>query len=564
MKRGSGLRRVLAVPELRLLFGGSFVSLVGTWSYTVALAAYVLTRTHSYTLVGVASLARFVPAFLFSAYGGVIAERLERVRLMVCSDVSSTLLQAGLTVVAVTRGPVWLAVVLAGMTSTINVVYGPAVAALMPQLAGEDDLVAANALDSLIENVVVAVGPAVGALLIVVGSPAVAFGINAGSFLVSAILVGRLRTRSRPTDVTEQGAAGPLRQMLVGLQTVASSRASRILVALSVLASLTYGCDTVLLVAVSRQQLGAGPHGYGYLLAGLGLGGVLMAPALNRLAAAPRLAEIIIASLAVYCLPTAALVVMHSVLPAFISEIVRGAGTLVVDVLAITALQRTVAAELVARVFGVFFALVLGAISLGALITAPLINGFGLHATLYTLAFVPTVLGVGAYPALRRLDRGNAKRLAALEPRVAVLEGLGIFAAATRSALERLAGAIVVEDVPGGATIVREGDPADALYVIVSGSVEITSQGDTDTIETLRTMDSGTYFGELGIIEQIPRTATVTSTAECELYRIDADVFREALTEYPPATTFLDQARLRLARTHPARKLTYDPPGVTS
>jgi MFS family permease len=550
---GEGFRRVLAHRDLRLLFGGSVISFIGSWSYSVALLVYVFSRTHSYGDVGLASLARFVPAFLFSAYGGVVAERLERVRLMIGADLSSLVLQGALAVVAGTGGPVWLAITLAALTATVGVVYGPATAALLPQLAGEDDLVAANALDGLVQNLVVAIGPALGAVMVAAGSATLAFAVNAGSFGVSAFLLSRVRARSVTTDVTQDGAAGPVRQMLVGLQAVVSSRASRVLVALSVLASFVYGTDTVLFVGVSQQQLGTGPKGFGYLLAGMGIGGILMAPFVKRLAASRRLAVIICAAIGVYCLPTALLIIIHAPGLAFLVEIVRGAGTLVVDVLAITALQRSVTPELVARVFGVFFALVLAAISIGALVAPPLISGPGLHPALAILAGGPTLLGLLAYPALHRMDSAAVSRLRELEPRIELLDRLGIFAAATRPVLERLAAASVAVTIAAGETILREGDPADALFTIVDGEVRVTSQAAAgEPPREIRTMGPGSYFGEIGVLQQIPRTATVTAATITELYRIDAGDFRDALTELPPATTFLDLARARLARTHPA------------
>jgi hypothetical protein len=88
----------------------------------------------------------------------------------------------------------------------------------------------------------------------------------------------------------------------------------------------------------------------------------------GRLAARPRLAPTILGGVAFYCLPTALLVVVHQPGVAFGLQVVRGAGTLVVDTLAITALQRSAPKEMVARVFGAFFALTYGALSLGALI----------------------------------------------------------------------------------------------------------------------------------------------------------------------------------------------------
>src|ERR1700722_12848962 len=139
-----GLRQVLRHRDLRVLFSASLISFTGSWSYSVALVAFVFERTHSLTAVGGASLARFVPALLLSAYGGVVAERFERVRVMITADLSAAAAQVALTVLAATSGPVWLAFVLAALTASASVVYGPATAALIPQIAGEQDLAAAN------------------------------------------------------------------------------------------------------------------------------------------------------------------------------------------------------------------------------------------------------------------------------------------------------------------------------------------------------------------------------------------------------------------------------------
>jgi predicted MFS family arabinose efflux permease len=454
-----------------------------------------------------------------------------------------------------------VAIALAALTAVANVVYNPAVAAMLPELAGEDDLVAANALNGTIENLVVIAGPAIGAGLLALGSPTVAFAVNAASFGVSAVLVATMRARSRPVDVTEGGAAGPLRQMAVGMRTIASLPAARVLVAFCALVSFVYGTDTVLFVGVSEQQLGTGPEGFGYLLAGLGVGGILMALVVDRLAESRRLALIITAGVAVYCLPTALLAVVHSPGVAFALQVVRGAGTLVVDVLAITALQRAVAPDLIARVFGVFFALILGAISLGALLAPPLVHGPGLHAALYVMGFGPVALGLLGYPALVRIDRAAAAGVAELAPRVAVLEQLGIFAAATRPVLERLAASLSEITVPAGTAIVREGEEADALYVLVSGRVEVTSRGEAGEEHFIREMEAGTYFGEIGILERIPRTATVTASEDCSLYRIEGDDFLDALSTARAATSLLEGARMRLARTHPSLRPGFEAAG---
>jgi MFS family permease len=551
-------RAALRRRDLRLLFGGLVISATGNWAYNVALLAYVFDKTHSLGWVGAAGIARFVPSLVFGAYAGVVAERYERVRVMVSSDLLCVAFQAALAVAAFADGPPGVVVAIAALSAIANLPYNPAVAAMIPQVANEDELAAANALNGTIDNLTVITGPAIGAGLLAVGDPGSVFVINAVSFALSAAIVSRMSTRSRPVDVTEAGEAGALSQMLVGVRAIAATSSARVPVAFCLLVTFVYGTDSVLFVGVSDSRLGTGPEGFGYLLTGLGVGGVLATGFVNRLAASRKLALVITAGAVGYCVPTALLTVIHSPELAAALQVFRGAATLIVDVLAITALQRAVPTETLARVFGVFFAFVLGAIALGNLVTPPIVHGLGLDAGLLIMAFAPAALALVGYPALARLDRVAAARLAELAPRIAVLERLGIFAAAPQSVLERLAAACEPVDFAAGRAIVSEGDPADALYVILEGSVGVTAHGETGAEQRLRTMGPETYFGEIGLLERIPRTATVTAEAPTRCYRIEGDEFLAALTTTPPATSLLEGARTRLAASHPSRKLTYE------
>jgi CRP-like cAMP-binding protein len=556
-----GYRSALVRRDLRLLLGSLVVSATGSWAYNVALLAFVFERTNSLTWVGIAGIARFVPALVLSPYAGVIAERTERVRLMVGADLLCVAWQVALAIVAAADGPVAAGLAFSALTSATNVVYEPAVAATIPSLVDEDDLVAANALNGTVQSLVVVAGPAVGAAMLLLGPPATAFAVNAGTFALSALLVSRLRARSRPVDVTEAGTAGVIRQMTVGARTINALPAARTLVAFCVLVSFVYGTDTVLFVGASEERLGTGTHGFGYLLAGLGIGGLLMAAAVDRLAASRRLAPIIMLGVAGYCLPTALLTVVHDPALAFVIQVVRGGSTLVVDVLAIAALQRAVPHEQMARVFGVFFAFVLGAISLGALVTPPIVDVFGLDAGLVTMALAPFALGALGYPSLTAIDRLAAERTAALAPRVALLEQLGFFASASRPVLERLAGLATEHSMPAATAIVTEGEPADALYVLAEGEVEVTSRGEAGEGERrIRLMSAPSYFGEIGVLEGIPRTATVTATTDVRVLRIEGRALVDALTSAPVSTSLMENARSRLALTHPSRTLEFSPP----
>jgi CRP-like cAMP-binding protein len=265
---------------------------------------------------------------------------------------------------------------------------------------------------------------------------------------------------------------------------------------------------------------------------------------------------IILAGALGYALPTALLAVIHAPAVAFGVQVFRGVATLVVDVLAITALQRAIAQDQLARVFGVFWAFVLAAITLGTVLTPVAVDVLGLNGALFVMAFAPGALAIAGYPALRAIDRETARRALELEPRVALLEQLEIFAKARRPILERLAAAATVMRFAPADTIIRTGDVADALYVLADGEVKVTAGGD-GAPHTLAELAAPNYFGEIGVLEGIPRTATVTALTECCCEKIDGETLREALVTSPPSSSLMETARGRLAATQPARTLTF-------
>ena len=548
----AGYRSALGSRDLRCLLGSQLISSSGSWAYNVALMVLLYQRTHSAAWLAAGTMGRFLPSLIFSGYGGVIAERFERVRLMVWLNVIALALQLGLAFVAWRPEPAVLAVVLAGLTSLVLSPYNPSVAALITQVVGEDDLAAANALNATIDNIVIVAGPAVGAGLLLAGGPALAIAVNALTFGIAAIWLPRMTVRSRPSDVTDGGRAGPLRQVWDGFRALAASASVATFVAFSVLASFVYGTDTVLFIPISRVQLHSGASGYGYLLAGLGVGGVVGAAFVNRLAARTRLAGPILGGMAVYCLPTAGLILVHKPAVAFILQVVRGAGTLVVDTLAITALQRSASKEMVARVFGAFFALVLAAISLGALLTPVLLRG-GLHVTMIAYGLGIPALCILTLPRLLRADRAAAATAAAIAPRVALLERLDLFRNASRPSIEALAKSAVQITVPPGTVIIAEGDQADAFYAVTDGELDVTAIGETGTGPIhLRTLGPGSYAGEIGLLARIPRTATVTARTSSTLLRIGGHDFLDALTNLSASPSLLEGAQARLALTHPS------------
>jgi MFS family permease len=556
MSNKPGLMTSLRHRDFRLLMAAFTASAIGSWAYNVALAVWIFEETGSAWWIGAATIGRFVPALLFSAYGGVLADRFERVRLMVVLDAACFVVMVLLTIETAFHAPVLLAILTASLTTTFGTAYEPAAAAMTPQLVGERDLGSANALRNTIDNICVIAGPGLGALLLLVGPPWVAISVNALSFLVSAIVVARIRARSIPVDVTEGGEVGAFRQMLVGAKAITSSPSSTVLVAYSVLATFVFGIDTVLFVVLSRDVLGTGAEGYGYLLAGLGAGGVLAAGLVTRLERRPRLGLVILASMAAYCLPTLLFLFVGQPVLAFAIQMVRGAGTLFVDVLAVTALQRSLPREQLARVFGAFETFILAAVLLGAVVAPLLIDGLSLDAALwFSAVFIPAACLLG-WPALRRMDRIAVARQAVLAPKVTLLTRCDLFADVSAGGLDQLADGATEVDIDAGHPVVSEGENADAFYVVINGELGVVARGEGSQTVALDGLGAGDYFGEIGLIEQIPRTATVSAVTDTRLLRIDGEAFLEALTESAPSPALLDGASLRLRRTHPSRQST--------
>lgn len=548
-QRGGTLGSALRHREFRALIAGAAISDIGSWAYNVGLTVSVYDQTHSPAWAGLVTVGRMVPSVLFGSYGGVLAERFERVRLMITLDLLSAVLMGALAVETGLHGAPALTIAMAAAMSLMGRVYDPAAAALTPQLVPEDDLAAANTMRNTVSNVAVVAGPAIGALLLLAGSPMFAFVVNAASFVVSAGITATIGTRSQPVDVTEGGSAGLLRQVAVGMRTLASDTSTMLLVAYSVIASFVYGTDTVMFIVLSEHRLGTSANGYGLLLAGLGVGGVLAAGPVNRISARPRLAAAIIGGITLYCIPSLLLLVAPDPAVAFFVELVRGGGTLVVDVLAMTALQRSLPREKLARGLGAFFSLVLLAISLGALLTPVLLRATGITGALWVLGAGLPALCLLGWPKLARMDRANVAHLRLIGPRVALLQRAALLAEAPTSALERLAEASTEQSVAPGTDVVREGDEADALYVVEHGDLVVLAGARAGQGDELNRLSEGDYFGEIGLLDRIRRTATVRSVGQVELLRVDGAAFLDVLVDNPASTSLLEGAAARLARS---------------
>ncbi|MDQ3964227.1 MAG: MFS transporter [Actinomycetota bacterium] len=547
----SAVRQALASRDFRLLLTGMAVSEAGSWLYGVALLVLVFDQTQSAGWVAAATILRTIPYVVLGPLGGLVADRYDRRRVMVVGDLTRAALMVMLAMAAAASMPVAIAIALAFLTAAAGTPYGPAVAALTPSVVKERALAGANATMGTVEHTALIVGPAIGGLLLILGSPSLAFVVNAFTFVFSAGCIVLIRTPSGGGETSERSSM--LRRLGEGVSAVTSSPQVSVVIGFVFVASFLYGHELVLLVFVSERLLGTGSEGVGFLNAAIGAGGVLAAGLTSRLAASRHPRRMLTFGILASALPLAALAVLSAPWMAYLSMAIIGAGSISFEVVSMTLLQRGLARDVLARVFGMLDSLGIGGVMLGSLVAPFLVGGIGLRGTLVLVGVSLPVLVVALTPTLRRFEERAVTRADELSPIVDVLDGLAVFSGAPRQALEAVAEEAHRETVPAGTIVVQEGQPADDFFVVLDGSLDVSSIGEGEReAAPLGSMGRGDHFGEIGLLEDLPRTATVVATTDCDLLRVPGDSFLAAVNQEPTLSgTLIDGIVGRLSRTHP-------------
>jgi MFS family permease len=371
------IRASLRHRGFRWLLAGLAVSQIGDWLYNLALVTMVYEGTHSAMWAGITTAARVTPLVALGPLGGVIADRFDRRRLMVGCDVIRLVLMLVLALVAVAHLPVLLAPVIAAAATAAGTPYLPCASASTPRLVPDADLPGANAARSAVTSLGIIVGPALGGVLLLAGSPALAFGVNAVTFGLSALAVLAIPAGPafHPGQPDEQ-PTGLLRGVAEGAAVLQAHPRALRLVGADIMCSLVYGMQTVLLILVARQA-GLGLHGYGYLFAGIGAGALAGTTLAGQALRCSRPHAVLAAALGAVGLPMPVLAVTHRAAAALVLVAITGAGAILVEVLTETSLQRTLPAEIFGRAYGLALPASIGGVAVGSLIAPLLISVFG-------------------------------------------------------------------------------------------------------------------------------------------------------------------------------------------
>ncbi len=530
--------------RVELAFLGFNMAEYATW---IAILVYAYSRGGA-AAAGVAAMIQLIPAAAIAPLAAFAGDRFRRDRVLQVDYVIQGL-ALGLTALTLFADLGTPAVLGAAALAASSLTFTrPAQAALMPTLAETpEDLTAANVVSGIVEGAGIMLGPLIAGILLETSEPASVFATFAVVSLGGAALVSRLPVDPRAvTPATHVDARDVLRETLSGFTVLRRARDARTIVVVLASTVLVIGALDVLFVATAIDLLELGEGWAGYLNAAFGLGGIVGAAASIALIGRRRLTPPIATGAGAFGVSIGLVAAVPTAVSAPVLFAAGGAGRSAADVAGRTLLQRVAPDDVLARVFGVLEGLAMLALAVGSVAGSALAEAFGIRVALVvTGAFVPVVLLV-VLPRLLRIDReAAAPDRDALE----LLRGLDIFAPLPASAFERLVRNLERVEVGAGETVISEGDPGDRFYVIAEGEADVTTAG-----RHVATLGRGEGFGEIALLRDVPRTATVVARTPMRLLALARRPFLTAVSGYPGSATAADRlASERLAAMSPER-----------
>lgn len=560
----ASFRSVWRHERWRWLLGSTVVSLAGDFLYWVALAVYLTERDDATFWLAASLLARLLPYVFISPFGGAIADRFDRRLLLVWLDVA----RAGLflvmaAIVAVDGSPALIVGVLA-LIAVAGSIYGPARVAAIPQLVPENDLAAANAGEEGLAQLSWFVGPALGAVLVTVLDPSIVLVIDAATFVASALMVARIGNVGGGTKTSaEPEATAPslLADVRDGGRLILRNRGLGGLTLMATAASLAFGAEQVLYVLVAADRLDLGAEGVGYLMAAMGVGGLIAAPIAARAGNSARGGLWLLGSGILVSLPLVLIALTDSVPIVLALAVVEGGAAIVFEVLALTLLQRAVDESMMGRVYSVFDAVGALGQTVGSVGAPILVSIAGLTFAMQVSGAVAVVMMLLLAPAVLVLARTTDQSRRRHRATATWLGQIPELAAFEMVELERLARSSTERHVAAGDVVIREGDEPDRLYVVRSGELGVVTSSPQVPVVPPADLGPHDLFGEIGLLRGVPRTATVTALTDSDVLEIDGPVFVAIATPSADASApLLGGMRSRLQRTHPHMSVDDEPP----
>jgi MFS family permease len=521
----SPLRHALANREIRLAELAWMLAIASENAYLVALFvnAYLL---GGIVEVGLAGVARALPGGLLAPFIAGLGDRLPRHRLLLGVHVARAVLVGALAIVAATGGNLAILLGLAALEGIVATLHRPSQMSLLPALAtAPDELVASNVISGAAENLGSLAGPAAGAALVAFSGVPLALAVPAVGFGAAAVTIGLVRPASQPRPAADR-LGRRWHRGLDGLLALRDHPSARLIVGLGITQTFVRGAMVVLLVAASAEQLGIGEQGYGLLQAAIGFGGLAGAIVIGALAGSLRLSTATLVGLALWGLPIAAIGVVPVAPVAIVVLVILGMGNATFDVGIFSLLQRNVPNQVRAGVLGAFEGLISLTVALGSLVAPVLGRTLGLRGALVVIGLILPLTALAATRAVRRTEEQGVIP----ERELKLLRGVSIFRSLPMTVIEQLAVSLEPEKFQPGEDVCVQGEAGDRFFVISEGRASVLTGG-----KVVRELGAGDSFGEIALLHEVPRTATVRADGELLAYALARDDFVYAVTGNPNA-----------------------------
>jgi MFS family permease len=525
-QRLGSFRTVLADRNLRrveLAFLGFNMTEFATW---IAILVYAFERGGAAGM-GAVSAILLVPSAIVAPFAAYAGDRFRRDRVLAIDYVVQGLAIGATAAILYLDAPAGLVYAAATIASISITFTRPAQNSLLPALTPTPaDLTAANVVSGVVEGVGKMLGPIIAGILLGVSGSAAVFAFFAVLTLIDALLVARLRVDvGTVTPDVRIDAAGVFHETLRGFHTLRRAPEPRLVVLLLSAGVIVVGALDVLFVATAIDLLGIGASGAGYLSAAFGAGAIVGAASTVALVGRRRLTPSLAGGALLFGVPIGLVAVAPSAVGAPVLFATAGAGRSVGDVSGRTLLQRISPNDVLSRVFGVLEGLMMLALVVGSVGAAVLIEAWGVETALVVVgAFLPIVILLSS-GRLLSIDRSAEAPDAEI---LRLLRQIPFFAPLPAPAMERVMADVVARDAAAGDVLIREGDRGDLFYVIVEGTVEITRGR-----EAVSEQGPGAYVGEIALLRDVPRTASVTAKTPLRLIALEREPFLLAVTGHP-------------------------------
>ena len=524
------LLRVARTPGLRrvqLAFAAFAFSEHATW---LAILVYALQRGGARE-VGIVAVAQLIPGIIGAPFAAYAGDRFRPQRALAFGYAAQAISMAA-TAAAMTAGWSLVAYIAATCAATCITFTRPVMGSLLPVITHSPrDLVAANVVAGLIEQVGVFAGPLAAGVLMGVWSPTAVFVLGAAAVGYASASVLFVDALDDAPDRPPVGADDVMGQIFAGFSTLRTHRRLRALVILGASAGLVKGVGDVIFVTFADARLD-GSNQAGWLAAAYGLGAICGAAGTTRMVRSARVDRQYLSAAVFAAAALVGLAIIGQLGPALAAFALMGAGETILQLTTSVSIQRNAPSDVLARVFGILEGLNMGAIALGSLAVTVLVAATSVGGAFVVLAAALLIFVVTGVLRLRRHGTGLPL------PDESIVQRLiadPLFAPLSAPMVERLARGAEPMTVEADTIVFAQGEHGDRYYLVTVGNAAVTIDG-----QHVSTLGPGDTFGEIALVRDISRTATVAATTTLQLLAIPRDDFLEAVTGHPRSRSAAD------------------------